>query len=142
MRRITGRPTISFADRQFTCYRRGHFLSLHIDVADGMAPAAALVLNVTPRRAADCGGQLQSTDLGGRVIETIVPQFNTAVLVRRAGTASGHCGRAVRRRRALCADRLAALRHRAGGVRPRGGAGAGVIAHLIAATYRSQRGRP
>lgn len=82
MRQITGVAEIRFADGQFTCYRRGHFLTLHDDAADGMGRVAAYVLNLTPRWAADFGGQLQFTAADGRVLEAIVPRYNTLSLFR------------------------------------------------------------
>jgi len=82
MRQIISAPQISFADGQFTCYRRGHFLTLHDDQADGMGRVAAYVLNLTPRWAADYGGQLQFTNADGSVLEAIVPRYNTLSLFR------------------------------------------------------------
>ena len=79
-RQLAGAPGIAFADGQLTRYRRGHFLTLHDDHADGAGRVAAFVLNLTPAWAADFGGQLQFTDAGGRVVEAIAPRFNTLTL--------------------------------------------------------------
>jgi SM-20-related protein len=79
-RRITGRPDIRYADGQITRYRRGHFLTLHDDRAEGMERVAAFVLNLTPRWAADFGGQLQFVDAQGQVEASVTPRFNALSL--------------------------------------------------------------
>mgnify|MGYP003473067562 CR=1 FL=1 len=48
-RRLTGRPDISFADVQATCYREGHFLTTHDDLVAGKNRVAAYVFSFTPR---------------------------------------------------------------------------------------------
>lgn len=79
-RKLTGNEAITFADAQLTRYRRGHFLTLHDDTADGMNRVAAFVINLTPAWAADFGGQLQFVDKSGAVEEVFVPGFNTLSL--------------------------------------------------------------
>jgi SM-20-related protein len=81
-RRLTGDDSIAFADGQITRYRRGHFLTLHDDRADGMQRVAAYVLNLTPRWAADFGGQLQFVDGAGQVEACVGPRFNALTVFR------------------------------------------------------------
>lgn len=59
-----------------TRYRRGHFLTLHDDLAEGKHRLAAYVLGLTPDWQADYGGQLQFLDHDGNVEEASIPGFN------------------------------------------------------------------
>lgn len=79
-RAITGDVRIAFADGQVTRYRHGHFLTRHDDRAEGMQRVAAYVLNLTPRWAADFGGQLQFVDDEGQVEASLGPRFNALTL--------------------------------------------------------------
>jgi SM-20-related protein len=79
-RAITGDGRIAFADGQVTRYRRGHFLTLHDDRAEGMQRVSAYVLNLTPQWSADYGGQLQFLDAAGQVEDCVGPRFNALTL--------------------------------------------------------------
>jgi hypothetical protein len=81
-RRLTGRPEITFADAQATCYREGHFLSTHDDLVAGKNRVAAYVFSVTPEWQPEWGGQLQFIDGDGGVVESWVPRFNALNLLR------------------------------------------------------------
>jgi SM-20-related protein len=81
-RRVTGVSSIALADAQATCYRPGHFLTRHDDLAHGKKRIAAYVLNFTPRWVADWGGILQFIDGDGHVAEGYTPVFNALNLFR------------------------------------------------------------
>jgi Rps23 Pro-64 3,4-dihydroxylase Tpa1-like proline 4-hydroxylase len=81
-RRLTGRPDITFADAQATCYREGHFLTTHDDAVDGKNRVAAYVVGLTPAWRAEWGGLLQFEEGSGRVFEGWLPRFNTLNLLR------------------------------------------------------------
>ena len=80
VRSVTGDERIAFADGQITRYRRGHFLTLHDDRAEGMRRVAAYVLNLTPQWSADFGGQLQFVGSDGQIRTSISPCFNALTL--------------------------------------------------------------
>lgn len=75
-RTVTGAANIAFADGQATCYRAGHFLTQHNDLALGEHRLVAYVLNLTPRWRADWGGQLLFHDARGNVTGGYMPAFN------------------------------------------------------------------
>lgn len=75
-RSITGMRSIAFADGQMTRYRRGQFLTLHDDLAEGKHRLAAYVLGLTPDWATDYGGQLQFLNRHGDVEDVFIPGFN------------------------------------------------------------------
>jgi Rps23 Pro-64 3,4-dihydroxylase Tpa1-like proline 4-hydroxylase len=81
-RRVTGVHSIALADAQATCYRAGHFLTRHDDLAHGKKRIAAYVLNFTPRWIADWGGILQFIDTDGHIAEGYTPVFNALNLFR------------------------------------------------------------
>jgi SM-20-related protein len=81
-RRVTGVSSIALADAQATCYRSGHFLTRHDDLAHGKKRIAAYVLNFTPRWVADWGGILQFIDSDGHIAEGYTPVFNALNLFR------------------------------------------------------------
>jgi len=81
-RRVTGRPEITFADAQATCYREGHFLTTHDDLVEGKNRVAAYVFGFTPRWRPEWGGQLQFISDEGGIVEGWVPRFNVLSLVR------------------------------------------------------------
>jgi SM-20-related protein len=81
-RRVTGVNSIALADAQATCYRPGHFLTRHDDLAHGKKRIAAYVLNFTPRWVADWGGILQFIDADGHIAEGYAPAFNALNLFR------------------------------------------------------------
>jgi SM-20-related protein len=81
-RKVTGAPSIALADAQATCYRSGHFLTRHDDLAHGKKRIAAYVLNFTPRWVADWGGILQFIDSDGHIAEGYTPVFNALNLFR------------------------------------------------------------
>ena len=76
-RAITGLDGIRCADGQLSRYRRGHFLTLHDDHADGKHRLAAYVLSLTPHWPADFGGQLQFLSADGGVEAVLLPRYNT-----------------------------------------------------------------
>lgn len=76
VRKVTGHADIAFADAQATCYRPGHFLTLHDDKVPGKNRRAAFVLNMTQRWVADWGGLLLFLDGDGHVAEGFTPCFN------------------------------------------------------------------
>lgn len=67
---------------QATRYRPGQFLKFHDDREDGEGRQYAYVLNLTERWEADWGGLLQFLDEQGRVVETLMPRYNTLSLFR------------------------------------------------------------
>jgi SM-20-related protein len=81
-RDVTGVASIALADAQATCYRAGHFLTRHDDLAHGKKRIAAYVLNFTPRWLADWGGILQFIDKDGHIAEGYTPVFNALNLFR------------------------------------------------------------
>ncbi|MCX7556347.1 2OG-Fe(II) oxygenase [Xanthomonadaceae bacterium JHOS43] len=68
--------SIAFAVGQVARYRRGHFLTLHDDFAEGKHRLAAYVPGLTLDWGADCGGQLQFLDRHGEVEDVFIPGFN------------------------------------------------------------------
>lgn len=82
MRQVTGLEKVRFADGQMTRYRRGHFLTLHGDEAEGKNRLAAYVLGLTRDWVPDEGGQLQFIDRDGEVEQVVTPRFNSLVVFR------------------------------------------------------------
>jgi SM-20-related protein len=74
--RLTGADDIAWADAQATCYRPGHFLTMHDDRTVANNRRAAYVFNFTPEWNVDWGGLLQFIDGDGHVAEAYVPRFN------------------------------------------------------------------
>ncbi len=74
--RITGIPTIVYADAQATRYMPGHFLTMHDDDVSGKHRRLAMVLNLTRNWKADWGGTLQFIGPDGHVVEGYIPTYN------------------------------------------------------------------
>ncbi|MCA1777909.1 MAG: 2OG-Fe(II) oxygenase [Xanthomonadaceae bacterium] len=88
MRAIIGDSRPRRTQCQATRYRPGDFLSLHNDFSPDETRYAAYVINLGRDWRTDQGGLLQLLDDQDRVIETMVPRFNTINLFR---TPSLHC---------------------------------------------------
>jgi Rps23 Pro-64 3,4-dihydroxylase Tpa1-like proline 4-hydroxylase len=76
LRRVTGIPTIRWADGQATLYRAGHFLKYHTDETPSQRRAAAYVLNLTEGWGRDWGGYLQFFNDRYDIEEAYRPIFN------------------------------------------------------------------
>jgi Rps23 Pro-64 3,4-dihydroxylase Tpa1-like proline 4-hydroxylase len=76
MRDMTGCEDIGFADAQATCYRPGHFLTLHNDEAPERRRRAAFVINLTREWRADWGGILLFHSDDGHISAGMTPVFN------------------------------------------------------------------
>ena len=79
-RRLTGDGEVDRIDGHATRYVAGHFLKDHADESPFERRRFAYVLSVTRGWTADMGGLLHFTDETGRVVETLVPGFNTLAL--------------------------------------------------------------
>ena len=79
---LTGDATLRRVSAQATRYRPGQFLKYHDDREDGEGRRFAYVVNLTGRWQADWGGLLQFLDGEGRVIETMMPRYNTLSLFK------------------------------------------------------------
>ncbi len=77
---ITAEPVVK-VDAQATCYRPGHFLSLHDDLGVGER-RAAYTLGFTRGWRPDWGGQLLFHDARGDVVRGFAPRFNVLTLFR------------------------------------------------------------
>ncbi len=82
LRRVSGDEGLVRADGQLTLYQEGCFLKQHDDTYRGKDRRVAYVLNLTWGWQADWGGLLHFTDAEGRVVDTIVPQFNSLAIFR------------------------------------------------------------
>lgn len=82
LRVLTGDPRVQYADAQATRYRRGHFLTEHLDDVDGKNRLFAYVLNLTPAWRADWGGLLTFTGPDGHVEEAYAPKFGALNIFR------------------------------------------------------------
>lgn len=76
VRRLTGLPSIRWADGQATMFTAGHFLKLHTDHAPSERRAAAYVFNFTPDWGEDWGGFLQFFDRNRDIEQALRPSFN------------------------------------------------------------------
>lgn len=76
LRKVTGIPTIRWADGQATLYRAGHFLKYHTDETPSQRRAAAYVLNLTEGWGRDWGGYLQFFNDRFDIEEAYRPVFN------------------------------------------------------------------
>jgi Rps23 Pro-64 3,4-dihydroxylase Tpa1-like proline 4-hydroxylase len=82
-RALTGDPLIRRIDAQATRYRPGHFLTLHDDGNHGdEGRRFAYVLNLSRDWRADDGGLLHFIAADGRVVDTLVPRFNSLSIFR------------------------------------------------------------
>ena len=75
-RRLTGLPTIRWADAHATLYRAGHFLKYHTDETPSQRRLAAYVLNFTKGWGRDWGGYLQFFNDRYDIEEAYRPVFN------------------------------------------------------------------
>ncbi len=81
-RHITGDKEIRKSEPHAACYIPGNFLKLHDDHSTKeMDRRYALVFNLSRRWISDWGGLLQLVD-DNRVIETVVPNFNSVSILR------------------------------------------------------------
>lgn len=81
-RALTGHASIRRANAQATRYGPGHFLRQHNDFDADEGRQFAYVLNLTREWHPDWGGLLQFMDDGGRVIDTLLPRWNTLSVFR------------------------------------------------------------
>jgi Rps23 Pro-64 3,4-dihydroxylase Tpa1-like proline 4-hydroxylase len=79
-RALTGDSEIDRIDGHATRYAAGHFLKDHADESPFERRRFAYVLSVTRDWTVDMGGLLHFTDDRGRVVDTLVPGFNTLSL--------------------------------------------------------------
>jgi SM-20-related protein len=82
IREITGVGNIVRANAQATRYMPGHFLKQHSDSAVERGREVAYVINLTKNWQPHWGGLLHFLDVGGKVIDTFVPLYNTLSLFR------------------------------------------------------------
>ena len=82
IRALTGLEALRRVNAQATRYRPGQFLKYHDDQDPTEGRRYAYVLNLTERWEADWGGLLQFMDAQGRVVETLMPRYNTLSLFR------------------------------------------------------------
>ncbi|SEK38425.1 2OG-Fe(II) oxygenase superfamily protein [Colwellia chukchiensis] len=80
IRAITNQTQLRFADGQATRYRRGDFLTRHIDNIPGETRRIAYVLGVTPGWHPDWGGLLQFFEQDGTPTQAWSPSFNSLTL--------------------------------------------------------------
>ena len=88
IRVLTGNAALRRVNAQATRYRPGQFLKLHDDQEPETGRQYAYVVNLTERWEADWGGLLQFLDAGGRVIDTLMPRYNTLSLFK---VPAAHC---------------------------------------------------
>lgn len=81
-RALTGHTGIRRANAQATRYRAGQFLKQHDDYEAEEGRQFAYVLNLTKEWQPDWGGLLQFIDGNGRVIDTLMPRYNTLSIFR------------------------------------------------------------
>lgn len=92
LRGLVDRDDIVRLDAQATCYRPGHFLRYHNDLAETDGRRVAFVLNLSDHWQADWGGLLQILDGRSQVVATLMPRFNALSLFR---VPTDHCVSAV-----------------------------------------------
>lgn len=80
MHALTGDARVRRVNAQATRYRRGHFLRYHTDIDSNEGRLYAYVLNLSRDWHADWGGLLQFIDDDGRVLDTLLPRWNTLSL--------------------------------------------------------------
>jgi len=81
-RALTGDARVRRMNAQATRYRGGHFLKLHDDFNAEEGRLYAYVINLTREWKADWGGLLQFLDAEGRVIDTLMPRWNSLSIFR------------------------------------------------------------
>lgn len=82
IRVLTGDRALRRVNAQATRYRPGQFLRVHDDQEPETGRRYAYVVNLTGRWEADWGGLLQFLDAEGRVIDTLMPRYNTLSLFK------------------------------------------------------------
>lgn len=80
MQSLTGDARVRRVNAQATRYRPGHFLRYHTDIDSTEGRLYAYVLNLSRGWQADWGGLLQFIDEDGRVLDTLLPRWNTLSL--------------------------------------------------------------
>lgn len=80
IRTLTGTPELDQVYAHATLYSAGNFLKVHEDVTEGDDRRYAFVFGFTRDWHADMGGLLHFLDDDGRVVETVVPGFNSLTL--------------------------------------------------------------
>jgi SM-20-related protein len=81
-RALTDNRDLRRVNAQATRYRAGQFLKQHNDYEAEEGRQLAYVLNLTREWQPDWGGLLQFIDDRGRVVETLMPRFNTLSIFR------------------------------------------------------------
>lgn len=82
-RRLSGRPEIRRLSVMAARYRTGHFLTPHDDIHETEQREVAYVLNLTKDWRPEWGGLLHVLEDDRKTVRrTIVPEFNTMVLMR------------------------------------------------------------
>ncbi len=79
---LTGDPRLRRVNAQATRYRPGQFLKHHDDQDLEEGREYAYVVNLSERWEADWGGLLHFIDADGRVVESLLPRYNTLSLFR------------------------------------------------------------
>lgn len=82
IRWLTGDPALTHVSAQCTRYRPGQFLMPHDDEDAHEGRRYAYVLNLSREWQADWGGQLQFLDAEGRVLQTLLPRWNSLSVFR------------------------------------------------------------
>ena len=80
MQALTGDARVRRVNAQATRYRPGQFLRWHTDIDSSEGRLYAYVLNLSRDWQADWGGLLQFIDDDGRVLDTLLPRWNTLSL--------------------------------------------------------------
>jgi len=96
LRKVTGQPSIAFADAQATAYSPGDFLTGHDDEVEGKSRLAAYVFSLSPGWRVEWGGLLLFHGHDGRVEGSSprfgalnifsVPQVHSVSMVTRAAS--------------------------------------------------------
>lgn len=82
LKQLTDTPQVRHIDAQLTCYKPGHFLKHHSDEGyhSKQKRKVAYVLGLSKQWQPDWGGLLHLQDADGRVIQSLIPQFNSLTL--------------------------------------------------------------
>lgn len=82
LREATGLDGKVYADGHATCYRAGHFLTIHDDKNANTQREIAYVFNMTPSWRPDWGGALQFYNEDLSIAESFAPAFNALNIFR------------------------------------------------------------
>lgn len=82
LRDITGLEGRLYADGHATCFRSGHFLTIHDDRDTSNRRAVAYVFNMTSFWRPDWGGVLEFFDDQVNIVESFSPRFNALNIFR------------------------------------------------------------